>query len=169
MKNKILKFITGALVILWMIIVFLFSSETSDKTNNTSGNFTEKIVNIISNVINKSEIEKEELVQKIEPYIRKITHYSLYTIGGSFIIISVIQYKKINEKNRIIISLGIGILYAISDEIHQYFVPGRSCTIKDVYIDSLGIATGICFILITNKIYEYIKYYNLKNNHKGIN
>ena len=151
MKNKILKFITGALVILWMIIVFLFSSETSDKTNNTSGNFTEKIVNIISNVINKSEIEKEELVQKIEPYIRKIAHYSLYTIGGSFIIISVIQYKKINEKNRIIISLGIGILYAISDEIHQYFVPGRSCQILDMTIDSLGSLTGIYILKIINK------------------
>lgn len=31
------------------------------------------------------------------------------------------------------------ISYAILDEFHQYFVPGRVCCIEDVLIDSLGI------------------------------
>ena len=43
------------------------------------------------------------------------------------------------------------ILYAISDEIHQYFVPGRSAEIRDVLIDVLGANIGI---LLINKIFE---------------
>jgi VanZ family protein len=37
----------------------------------------------------------------------------------------------------------ICVLYAISDEIHQSFVPGRGPSIIDVFIDSTGAITGI--------------------------
>ena len=37
------------------------------------------------------------------------------------------------------LALAVGILYAASDEIHQLFVPGRSCDITDFIADSLGI------------------------------
>jgi VanZ family protein len=34
----------------------------------------------------------------------------------------------------------IGLLYAISDEMHQYFVPFRTATVRDVLIDAAGMA-----------------------------
>ena len=40
-------------------------------------------------------------------------------------------------------SLAIGVIYAVSDEIHQYFVPGRSMQISDIVIDSFGVLSGI--------------------------
>lgn len=39
-------------------------------------------------------------------------------------------------------------VYAVSDEIHQYFVLGRSCSAQDVLIDSIGIASFCIFIKI---------------------
>ena len=36
----------------------------------------------------------------------------------------------------IITSILIGALYAVSDEIHQLFIVGRSCEIRDVIIDT---------------------------------
>ena len=36
-----------------------------------------------------------------------------------------------------------GVLYAVSDEIHQTFVPGRAGQIRDVLIDSCGVLAGI--------------------------
>ena len=36
-----------------------------------------------------------------------------------------------------------GTLYAVTDEIHQYFVPGRSCEFRDICIDSAGVLCGI--------------------------
>lgn len=35
-----------------------------------------------------------------------------------------------------------GIFYGLTDEIHQYFVPGRCMDIKDVLIDGLGTVLG---------------------------
>ena len=143
---------------MWMIVVFLFSKEQSNETINTSEIFTERILNVVTKIIDIQEFEKGELVQILNPYVRKFAHYSLYTTGGILIIIHISQYKKLTGKKRIIISLIIGISYAISDEIHQYMVPGREGKMQDVYLDSLGIATGIVIILIIINIYEKIKY-----------
>jgi len=42
-----------------------------------------------------------------------------------------------------LLSWGIGALYALTDEVHQSFVPGRSCEIRDILIDSCGVAAGV--------------------------
>ena len=36
-----------------------------------------------------------------------------------------------------------GVVYAASDEIHQYFVPGRSCDPVDFTVDTIALASGI--------------------------
>ena len=51
----------------------------------------------------------------------------------------------------------VGVLYAASDEFHQSFVPGRSPSIVDVGIDSLGVLTGILAVLIIISIYRALK------------
>ena len=43
------------------------------------------------------------------------------------------------------------IIYAASDEFHQYFVPGRSAAIKDVFIDTCG---GIAASIVNNLFYK---------------
>jgi VanZ family protein len=46
----------------------------------------------------------------------------------------------------------ICILYAILDEVHQIFIPGRSGEIRDVFIDSSGSGTGILAYLAVSRI-----------------
>lgn len=41
------------------------------------------------------------------------------------------------------LALGISVLYAISDEVHQTFVPGRNGTSIDVLIDTGGAFLGL--------------------------
>lgn len=55
------------------------------------------------------------------------------------------------------ITLGFGFLYACSDELHQYFVPGRSCQFKDVLIDTFGVITGIMLSMVIIRIYDILK------------
>lgn len=45
-------------------------------------------------------------------------------------------------KKRIIWVLIISFLYGLSDEFHQWFVPGRFATFGDVLADSLGGGVG---------------------------
>ena len=39
-------------------------------------------------------------------------------------------------------------LYACSDEIHQYFVPGRACMFRDILLDTAGGTVGILITML---------------------
>ena len=56
-------------------------------------------------------------------------------------------------------------MYAITDEIHQFFVPGRSCRIFDAFVDSCGVITGILLYISMLKIIDRM----LKNKMKKVN
>ena len=52
-------------------------------------------------------------------------------------------------------ALGFTVLYAISDEIHQLFIDGRTARFTDVLIDAAGALGGILLVLL---IYTLIKH-----------
>ena len=63
--------------------------------------------------------------------------------------------KDYKIKNIFIVSILLSILYSCTDEIHQLFVSGRSGSIIDVMIDSIGIILGIfIYKLFKDKIYR---------------
>ncbi len=142
-------------VLLWMSIIFSFSNEQGESSGNTSRKVSEVIVNIIDIQSKYTQIEKETLIKQIEPLIRKLAHYTIYTVGGILITNCIYQFCK-KENVLIGTSIAIGVTYAISDELHQLMIAGRNGNIKDVLIDSLGIATGIVFFLLVRQIYQKI-------------
>lgn len=74
----------------------------------------------------------------------KIYHLGIYALLGFFISLTIIR-GKINNKYLIIIALLLSIAYAVSDEIHQFFVPGRHCTFRDIFINTTGILISTVF------------------------
>ena len=52
-----------------------------------------------------------------------------------------------NTSGRVVIALVLTVLYAISDEFHQGFVPTRTASIADVTLDIFG---ALCGALISN-------------------
>ncbi len=126
------------LVLIWMIIIFIMSSFNAEASANQS-NF---IVNIISNILN---IENVRLLSLI---IRKLAHFTEYLILGTLVIN---MFTKNNAKKTYLLSILLCIIYAISDEIHQIFTPGRACQIKDILIDSVGSITGIYLFKLLKK------------------
>ncbi len=42
-----------------------------------------------------------------------------------------------------VLAPSIGILYGISDELHQFFVPGRMSSVADVLFDALGVILAV--------------------------
>ena len=66
---------------------------------------------------------------------------------------SLMNTYKLKQKNRITISAIIGLLYAISDEIHQAFIPGRGPLVSDVVIDFSGVMVGMCIVLLIISFY----------------
>jgi len=58
----------------------------------------------------------------------------------------------VNGWKFILFSLGICVLYAVSDEVHQLFVPGRGRQVRDVLIDSAGAIVGIGLYRVVSRI-----------------
>ena len=74
----------------------------------------------------------------------KIYHLGVYFLLAFFISLAIIR-GKINNKYLIIIALLVSVAYGISDEIHQFFVPGRNSTFRDVFINTTGVLMAIVF------------------------
>ncbi len=149
------KIISILLIIIWMITIFYFSHQPGTGSSKTSEKVSEIIINLFDTKKQLSKEEKNELMEIINPIIRKIAHYTIYTLGG-ILLINCMHMFLLENKKAIIYSAIIGILYAITDEIHQLFIIGRSGKMEDVLIDSIGIFTGICIFLFINRIVKYI-------------
>ena len=145
MKTK--KIITLILVLLWMILAFNLSNQVAQNSSELSGGLTRKILEVL-HMLDGKTIEQQETIETI---IRKLAHFFLYALGGILILLHINLYK-ITDKRKVIISWILGTTYAITDELHQLFVPGRSGEIRDVFIDSLGIIIGIIIIRLLLKM-----------------
>lgn len=161
MKDKIniLRVILIILLIGTFSIIFGFSSQDAKKSSGISRKVTETITNPIKSIQEKTEYEKEKILDKIESIIRKIAHFSIYTVVG-ILLMALFETYKMQEMNRFSISLILGVIYASSDEIHQYFTPGRGPLITDVIIDTMGVLLGILLVMLVQKI--YFKIFNKK-------
>lgn len=152
-KEMILKIIDVFLVLGWMTLVFWFSSQVGDDSKVQSGNTIRKIVLLFNKDITAENLEI--IVEALQPFVRKLAHFSLYTLGG-ILIYNLINKYNLSKKAKIIYTIIIGALYATSDEIHQLFVPYRSGQITDVLIDTSGIITGVILFIIIAKIKNFI-------------
>ena len=155
MNLNIQRIIFAILSILTFITIFMFSNQNGNKSGNTSRNFTRKVIEILQIDKHLEEDKVENLIEKSQFLIRKLAHFTIYTIAG-INMMGFINTFDIEEKNKIKGVLLIGALYAISDEFHQMFSGDRTPAIKDVFIDSLGVLFGILIFLgiyrLKNKI-----------------
>lgn len=161
MKKNVLRIILILLLLGTFYIIFGFSSQDGEKSGSLSRRITEKIATLIPQIQKENEIEKENIMNTMESIIRKMAHFSIYTVVG-LLLMSLVSTYNIKEKNKLIITLTAGIIYASSDEIHQSFVPGRSPMITDVVIDTMGVILGILLIILGKKIIK--KYRKNKQN-----
>ena len=149
------RIILGILLIIWASTIFMFSHQGGEQSSSTSqGTVRIVLENIIPNHL--TENEKEEIIQKIEPFIRKLAHYAIYIIGG-ILIYSFMNTFSMTMKRSFLFSQIIGTGYAITDEWHQYFIPGRSAQISDILLDAFGVLTGIIMMILLQALYNKIK------------
>jgi len=66
--------------------------------------------------------------------LRKIAHTAEYAVLGALLV---------RATGRAGLAWALGVLYAVSDEIHQTFVAGRHGSPVDVAIDAVGVTIGI--------------------------
>jgi len=73
-------------------------------------------------------------------HIDKIFHAGVYALLS---ILSYISFRKSGVRKHIfLISFAFAVLYGITDELHQFHVPGREASLGDVIADAVGGFSG---------------------------
>lgn len=127
-------------LILWMIIIFSFSSADANKSTGTSDKVMTTMIEIKDKITDQETpiSEKEIIVKNSSFYVRKIAHITEYLILGLLMFNALKQFNILNIYYAIILC----ILYSCTDEFHQLFINGRSGSFRDVLIDTIGILLG---------------------------
>ena len=127
------------LSIVVMIAIFGFSAQPGEKSMRISDSVTESLQ------IGKTGDSYH--YSSVQPILfslnaRKYAHIILYSVLGMSVFLC-FSDRKCGMMRRIVLPFLTCFLYACSDELHQYFVPGRTASFKDVLIDSIGFGSVI--------------------------
>lgn len=160
MKTKLFRILMIILCICTLFTIYGFSNQNGIQSKGISTKISKCILNFSSQYREMDTKEKTRILNRTNAIIRKVAHFSIYTLLGIFLM-GMMTKTKVKDRWRILITIGLGMLYAILDEFHQSFSPGRTPKITDVYIDTLGIIIGILLVIFARKIYRNIilKYY----------
>ena len=146
------------LLIIWLIAIFIFSNDVGSSSSEKSDSIATLIVEFISDITGNDYTDSKlnDMIDTCVVIIRKGAHFLEYFILGILVINVIKDYKELNVKI-CIISILLCMLYAISDEVHQLFVPDRTGKITDVLIDTSGSSLSV---------FTYYLMYKFKNRKK---
>ena len=150
MRSKKYTILAGAI----MAFIFLQSALPADLSSQESGVIVDLIMRFFESIL---PVGREEVVFAV----RKGAHFTEYLILGAVLAQAVKEWNSESKLSGVPSGAGaapdprmsaaggalaawlIGTVYAVTDEFHQSFVPGRSCELRDVMIDSCGVLTGV--------------------------
>lgn len=146
--KKSVKWIFTVLTVLMMAFIFVMSSHTAPESAGES----RAIGRIIGRIIERGfdELSPEEqlvYIEGIDGTVRRFGHFTEFAVLGVLLHLSLSSWG-VKKKIALPASFGAGVLYALSDEVHQLFIEGRSMEFSDVLIDSAGVAFGCIIALI---------------------
>ena len=136
-KKRWLLFFLG---LMWMVVIFLFSAKHGNVSSRQSGSIAKLMSSFFGGEMSTVGMNF------LEVFLRKAAHV------GEFAILGGVWYGHflLSPKTRIsphTATLIISITYAVFDEVHQFFVPGRAARWYDVAFDTFGIVLGILAVM----------------------
>lgn len=136
------KYVYLILCICWMGVIFWFSAQVADESTQMS----DGILVWVERVLHVDLIQEGNVIYDVAAFIvRKLAHMSEYAVLG---ILFYLYAKEVVDKKVAVFAIVGVLLYAISDEVHQLFVPGRSGKLLDVCIDTFGGSIGVFLIYL---------------------
>ncbi|MBN2014895.1 MAG: VanZ family protein [Candidatus Altiarchaeota archaeon] len=78
-------------------------------------------------------------------YSQIIEHVGEYAVLGFLLSMSLRSKREGVKKKTLLFAVLIASLYGVSDEFHQFFVPGRVASVFDVFADVVGSILGVFF------------------------
>ena len=162
MSTKAKTIIAAALVLAMCVFIFVMSAKPATESDRLSLGVVDQIISLAVPGYNDMGTTEQAAYQSyLNHIVRKCAHATEFALLGILVFNLLIQltraHRKLDSRDLSLrlfpLAAGawvISTLYAVTDELHQIFVAGRSCQLTDVCIDSSGVLAGIlisCAIL----------------------
>ena len=161
MGKEVKRTLLFCAVIAWMVVIFLFSMQNADDSSSMSKGLLQWFLNTFyPHWEELSAARQQEVIDMIHTLFRKCGHFSEYAVLGILWTLNTrFEHWQKNHCRawRIWLPFLLSLLYAISDEIHQLFVEGRSGEVRDVCIDFCGTTTGILILYGIVAIFRHLR------------
>lgn len=144
---KRLRIVSVLAAVAIMVVIFVLSSQNGEASDEMSLSLT--------SILFSSDLDFALLINFL---VRKFAHFIEFAVLAVPVYLFAESFR-ISEALSCIYSVLFTSFYAISDEIHQYFVDGRSCQIDDILVDTAG---GIFAVVIMHIIFSSLRYKNKK-------
>ncbi|MGJ9385858.1 VanZ family protein [Salipaludibacillus sp. CF4.18] len=131
----------------WMALIFYLSHQPATESSELSTGITE----IIKSTVESIALNLSFDISNFNYIVRKNAHFFAYLTLGILTLHALRKSGERSFRDATVASL-IVILYAVSDEVHQLFIPGRSGEVGDVLIDSSGGIVGIGLYMVIVRI-----------------
>lgn len=145
--KKYAKHLALAATLAIMALIFFFSAQPGAASYQLSGAVADTVQNSKASAIMPSWFDAENL----NANVRKWAHVYIYCALGISMAVTVhLWTKHIALWQQGLLAAALCTLYAMSDEIHQYFVPARAMLLSDVGIDAFGFLpciAGTCAVI----------------------
>lgn len=141
-KNlKRLRCVLWAIVLFLLVLIFIFSAQTGEKSGDTSGKIARFIVQrLYADFDRLPQEEQASLLEKWNFVLRKGAHFTEYAVLAFAVYLLLCTYPL---KNCALLSWLSVTAYAGTDELHQLTVAERAGSMRDVLLDSGGALFGM--------------------------
>ena len=152
-----LRVLLGVLILLNMWLIFRLSSQNAIESGTTSDRVGETLSGTLGDDFEeKTPAEKEKFRLEFMPKFRKFAHAAEFGSLATLIFLFLLTWKG-HVYIKYFASIGLAVLYAVTDEIHQYFTDGRNMALMDVGIDSIGIVVCTSLVLGVTLLLRYLR------------
>ena len=131
--------------ILFMVVIYWFSSRTAVQSQGSSNKVVDVVVAVGESCFVKIKDNRDQVYEILSTIVRKGAHFTEYAVLCALLLYWLSSFS-ISYRRRCAIAVAISALYAATDEFHQLFVPGRSGQITDVMIDTSGALVGMLVV-----------------------
>lgn len=124
-----------------MACIFYLSSQSATDSRALSNKVVQQLRSYIEAATWLAPSIKEAYLRNPVVVTRKIAHFTIYMVLG---LVSYLALPRAwSVRKRVVLVITLCLVYAITDEFHQSFVPGRGPEIRDVFIDTIGSSVGM--------------------------
>lgn len=142
-------------LVLWMVVIFVLSGQPAVDSSGLSAALAAIVAQALDRALGLFGMTgfPGEGLGGLEHLLRKTAHFLEYFVLGSLALLAV-RPRGDRARSPRLRTVGWAALlcagYAVTDEVHQLFVPGRAGHWRDVLIDSAGAVTGILLLLVAS-------------------